>query len=185
MTSERFRFAWNNLMSSDPLAFDKGSDQRAAAIAARYSGLANNGGINSFLTCSNDLDASEVLESLVAVGALTAAKEFGSVLRGLGGTLPAASQKERFYALEALWRKSLNQHDVLSTQADEDINRALERHVVKHDAFYRRYRSLRDEGRKRLRGSIQNKDRAVQRRSECHPRGVWNKHPRGNAILSP
>ena len=161
MTSERFRFAWNNLMSSDPLAFDKGSDQRAAAIAARYSGLANNGGINSFLTCSNDLDASEVLESLVAVGALTAAKEFGSVLRGLGGTLPAASQKERFYALEALWRKSLNQHDVLSTQADEDINRALERHVVKHDAFYRRYRSLRDEGRKRLRGSIQNKDRAV------------------------
>jgi hypothetical protein len=128
--------AWNNLMFSDPLTFAKGSDKRAASISARYMSLANNGGINSFLTCSNDFDASEVLESLVAAGALTAAKEFGHVFRGLGGTLPAASQKERFYALEALWRKSLNEHDVLSTEANRDIIVALERHVEQNLAFY-------------------------------------------------
>src|SRR6185503_5800830 len=108
---ERLVVAWNNLvMRSDPSAYQKGSDKRAAAIAARYMSLANNGGINSFLTCSNDLAASEVLEALVAVGALTAAKEFGHVLRGLGGSLPAASQAERFHLLGRLWRKSLNEY---------------------------------------------------------------------------
>ncbi|MET0183083.1 MAG: hypothetical protein ABW199_09380 [Caulobacterales bacterium] len=123
-------------MFSEPLAFEKGSDKRAASISARYMGLANNGGINSFLTCSNDLDASEVLDSLVAIGAMTAAKEFSQVLRGLGHALPATSQEERFSALEALWHKSLNELDVLSLEADNDIADALKRHAEQNAAFY-------------------------------------------------
>ena len=46
------------------------------------------------------------------------------VLRGLGGTLPAASQNERFYALEALWRKSpltAEQMTAARAAADQDI----------------------------------------------------------------
>ena len=57
--------AWNNfVMNSRPAAYARGTNARAAAIANLYMGLANNGGINSFLTCSYDLDASEVLGTL-------------------------------------------------------------------------------------------------------------------------
>src|SRR5215468_8539686 len=76
-------------------------------------GLANNGGINSFLTCSSELDAAEVLQALVSVGALKAAQELGLVLRELGTPVPSSSEEDRFRLLERHWSDALDEHDVL------------------------------------------------------------------------
>ncbi len=129
--------AWNNfVMHSQPKDYQAGSIKRAAAIATLYMGLANNGGINSFLTCSHELDAREVLESLVSVGALMAAKQLNLVLRELKVPVPASSQEARFNLLMRHWPSSLDELDVLSREADEDLFRALEQHVTAHEAFY-------------------------------------------------
>src|SRR6266852_6309203 len=93
--------AWNNfVMRSQPSHYQVGSSKRSAAIAKLYMGLANSGGLNSFLTCSWELDASEVLAALVSVGALKAAQQFDLVLRGLGAPVPSSSQEARFRLLE-------------------------------------------------------------------------------------
>lgn len=77
--------AWNNfVMRSDACAHEQGSRKRAAAIACLYMGLglANNGGLNSFLTSTCDLDACEVVAALTAVGAHLAARQLEKVVQG-------------------------------------------------------------------------------------------------------
>jgi hypothetical protein len=88
--------AWNNfVMRSDPSSHEQGSRKRAAAIACLYMGLANNGGLNSFLTSTCDLDASEVVDALTVVGAHLAARQLDRVVQGLGKPLRRSSQEER------------------------------------------------------------------------------------------
>ena len=129
--------AWNNfVLLSQPSDYQVGTIERAAAIANLYVGLANNGGINSFLTCTNRLDATEVLESLVSIGALEAAKQFNMVLRGLKTSVPASSPEARFILLERHWTNLLDELDILSEEANADLRRALELHVTMHEAFY-------------------------------------------------
>jgi hypothetical protein len=129
--------AWNNfVMNIEPSNFEAGSSYRAAAIANLYMGLATNGGINSFLTCSHEFDATEVLEALISLGALTAAKEFNLVLRGLKVPVPASSQEARWSLLEQYWPSSLDNYDVLTEQAYRDLQQSLERHVKSNEAFY-------------------------------------------------
>jgi hypothetical protein len=50
--------------------------------------------------------------------------------------LPSSSQDARFRLLERHWSDALDEYDVLSSEADEDLMRALERHVLEHEAFY-------------------------------------------------
>lgn len=129
--------AWNNfVLRSQPSDFQVGNPLRAAAIANRYWGSANNGGINSFLTVSYDLDATETLEALISIGASEAAKQFNSVLLGLRVPLPASSQDDRWSLLERHWNESLDAHDLLSEEADRDLSRALKRHVKANEDFY-------------------------------------------------
>jgi hypothetical protein len=82
-----------------------------------------------------------VLESLISVGALKAAKQFNLVLRGLKAPVPATSQEARFILLERHWPSSLDEHDVLSEEANQDLLRALERHVTMNETFYLTLRS--------------------------------------------
>jgi hypothetical protein len=131
--------AWNNfVMNSNPAAHETGSAMRNAALANLYMGLANNGGINSFLTCSWDVDADEVLAALHFLSAHTAAKELGAILHALGAPLPASSQAERWDQLERLWTEELDDtiDDVLSTAADRDLMEVLKRHVRQYESFY-------------------------------------------------
>jgi hypothetical protein len=129
--------AWNNfVMASVPSNYQSGSKKRAAAIANRYWGLANNGGINYFLTCSYDFDATEVLESLILVGALEAAKQFNRVIQELKVPILASSQDARWSLLERHWPQSMDAHDVLSHDADRDLLRALNLHVQAYEDFY-------------------------------------------------
>ena len=71
-------------------------------------GLANNGGFNAFLSYSYDLDALEVLDSLLKVGALQAASHLDTVLRGLGVALPVMSQEKRATLLDEHWTDDLD-----------------------------------------------------------------------------
>ncbi len=129
--------AWNNFLTySGPSAHATGSDKRSAAIAAMYMGAANNGGLNSFLTCTWDLDADEVLSSLKALGAAVAARQLEHVLDGLGQPLPASSQDHRYDLLDMCWTDALNEHDTLSTEADVELMRVLDQHVQDNEAFY-------------------------------------------------
>lgn len=137
MTETPCAEAWNNfVMHVAPNDFETGSSYRTAAIANLYMGLSNNGGINSFLTFSHEFDAKEVLEALVSIGALTAAKQFNQVLQSLNVPVPASSQEARFQLLERHWPSLLDELDVLSQEADRDLLRALEQHVAKHETFY-------------------------------------------------
>lgn len=129
--------AWNNFVFfSQPDNYEAGDSMRSAAIAKQYMGLANNGGIDSFLTSSYDLGASEVLAALASVGASIATKELGHVLRTLGTPLPASSEEARWGLLEKYWSKSLDEYDLLSHEADSELMRVLEIHVREHEAFY-------------------------------------------------
>jgi hypothetical protein len=129
--------AWNNfVMRSDPSSHEQGSSRRAAAIACLYMGLANNGGLNSFLTSTCDLDASEVVEALTAVGAHLAARQLERVVQSLGKPLPRSSQEERESLLEKYWTDELDDFDVLSSEADAELFAALQRHVRENEAFY-------------------------------------------------
>jgi len=129
--------AWNNfVMLSEPSRHEIGSSKWSAAIAKRYMGGANNGGINSFLTSSWELDASKVLAALVSIGALQAAQQLDRVLRGLGVPVPSLCQDARFRLLERHWSDALDEYDALSSDADEDLMRVLKRHVLEHEAFY-------------------------------------------------
>jgi hypothetical protein len=129
--------AWNNfVLLSEPAQHAPGSERRAAAIACRYLSLSNNGGLNSFLTCSNDLDAEEVLASLIAVGAPVAADQFKAILRSIAEPLPAASQADRWAVLDRCWTEDMDRLDVLSEEADTELKHALERHVGRNAQFY-------------------------------------------------
>jgi hypothetical protein len=129
--------AWNNfVLGSQPSDHQAGSSLRAAALAKMYMGLANNGGINSFLTSSWDLDAAEVVEALVSVGAFAAAQDLSLVLRGLGVPVLRSSQDARWNLHERYWSEALDEHDFLSDEADAELMRVLERHVCEHEDFY-------------------------------------------------
>lgn len=132
--------AWNNfVMNTDSSKYGVGSMKRAAAIANLYWGLANNGGINSFLTSSYDLDASEVLASLETIGATQAAQQFRKVLDKLDSPLPASSHATRWDQLDSLWNDELDDiegFDVLSSEADSELAQKLEHHVSEYNDFY-------------------------------------------------
>ena len=129
--------AWNNfVMVSDFADYELGSEKRNAAIASMYMGLANNGGLNSFLTGAWDIDSAEVQNALEAVGATVAAEQFGAVLRELGVPLPAMWQDERWAALESAWSDKLDDLDVLSQEADKQLLSVLVKHVKEHEAYY-------------------------------------------------
>lgn len=137
MTEAEQMAAWNNMvMNAYPIAYKKGDERRAAAITSIYMGSANNGGINSFLTSSWDLDAREVLDALETLGAVVAAKQFRRVLKELGDPLPASTQAERWDRLDDLWTDELDALDVLSVEADKDLVAALERHVSTYAEHY-------------------------------------------------
>lgn len=125
-------------MHSDPASYERGSRMRAAAIANLFLGGANNGGLNSFLTSTYDLDGEEVLDALTALGAGKAARQLDAILTGLGSRLPASTQDERWGLLEERWRDALDEYDVLSKDADAELMAVLETHVAANEAFYSR-----------------------------------------------
>ena len=129
--------AWNNfVMRSDPVSYERRSNMRDAAIANMFMGGANNGGLNSFLTSSYALDAREAQDALTAVGAHKAARQLQTVLEGLNTALPASSQEERWRCLDENWRDELDEFDVLSDEANDELMTALARHVAENEAFY-------------------------------------------------
>ena len=123
-------------MCSEWHLYEPGSIKRAAAISALYMGLANNGGLNSFLTCTYDLDAREVVTSLSSIGALIASKQLEQVLKGVAVPLPIMSQSERWDALELYWTETLDEFDVLSSEADDELMAVLHHHVDDFEQFY-------------------------------------------------
>jgi hypothetical protein len=129
--------AWNNfVMRSDACAHEQESRRRAAAIACLYMGLANNGGLNSFLTSTCDLDACEVVDALAGVGAHLAASQLEKVVQGLGKPLRRSSQKERWNLLAQYWTDEIDDFDVHSSEADAELLAALKQHVRENEAFY-------------------------------------------------
>ena len=129
--------AWNNfVMHSDAEAYERGSGRRAAAIASIFMGGANNGGLNSFLTASYDLDANEVLDALNALGAAKAAHQLELVLQRLGASFPATTQEDRWATLEERWGDDLDKLDVLTRDADAELMMVLEKHVAANEEFY-------------------------------------------------
>ena len=125
-------------MHSAPASYERGSSKRAAAIANLFLGGANNGGLNSFLTSTPELDAEEVLDALTALGAGKAARQLDAILTGMGTRLPASSEEERWRLLEERWHEGLDQHDVLTSDADAELMAVLENHVAANEAFYSR-----------------------------------------------
>ena len=137
MGSSKNTDAWNKfVLNSEWADYSDGDIRRSAAIAKSYMGLANNGGINSFLTNTWELSAGEVLGALKAVGALYAASEFEMIVGALMAPVPVMTQDERWEFMEKHWRVGLNQFDMLSDEADEDLMNALEKHVQANEAFY-------------------------------------------------
>ena len=131
--------AWNNFVLRSGLPLPEGSQQyRAATIAALFMGLANNGGLNSFLTSSYELDAQEVVDALKAVGAGNAARQLEEVMQGLATSLPPMPQEERWGLLDRNWTDELDELDVLSREADTELVIALQRHVSRNEAYYLR-----------------------------------------------
>lgn len=129
--------AWNNfVVHSDPVAFEPGTNMRAAAIANMFLGCANNGGLNSFLTSCYAFDALEVQGALTAVGAHKAAHQLQAVLEGLNTMLPISSQEERWRRLDEHWHDKLDDFDVLSSEANDELVAALARHVADNETFY-------------------------------------------------
>jgi hypothetical protein len=129
--------AWNNfVMLSNPLSHEQGSNMRHAAIANMFMGCASNGGLNSFLTLSYELDAREVQHALATVGAHRAARQLQTVLDGLNTALRVSSEEERWRSLDEHWREELDQFDVLSDEANDELMAALTRHVAENEVLY-------------------------------------------------
>ncbi len=129
--------AWNNLVTNaDPAKYIPGDNRRAAAIVSSYMGIANNGGLNHFLTYSYDLDAHEVLASLEKLEASIAATQFRNVLEKLGGSLLASTEQARWDQLEDLWTEGLDENDFLTEAADQDLVKALTKHIEEYAEFY-------------------------------------------------
>jgi len=130
--------AWNNfVMRSSATSYEPGSSKRAAAIANLFMGAANNGGLNSFLTSTYDLDSSEVVGALTDLGASKAAHQLEIVLQGLGAPLPVSTQDERWNLLEEKWHDDMDELDVLTEEADSELMAVLEMHVAANEDFYR------------------------------------------------
>jgi hypothetical protein len=137
LTNTQQVVAWNTLvMNADPTKFPQGDIKRSAAIASIYMGIANNGGINHYLTYSHALDGDETYDALIALAANIAASEFSIVLEKLGEPLKATSQDARWDTIERLWTEELDAMDVRTKDADKDIVRALNKHINEHGAFY-------------------------------------------------
>jgi hypothetical protein len=135
--SDDFIQAWNTfVMNSEHSACEVGSERRAAAIANHFMALANNGGLNAFLTYSYDLAAREVVASLDLIGASLAADELRLVLDNLGVELEVQTQNKRWDLLELHWHDALDDHDVLSDMADQGLMSALQKHVCENRSFY-------------------------------------------------
>jgi hypothetical protein len=129
--------AWNNfVLANDPQLHEPGSDRRAAATACLFWNLANNGGLNSFLTATYDLNPLEVAEALRSIGAPSAARQLDRVLTGLREGLPVSSQQARWDAMDQHWTDALDELDVLSEEADAELLSALERHVERDREYY-------------------------------------------------
>ena len=129
--------AWNNLvLRSDPMAPNADRAKRAAAVASSFMGGANNGGINSFLASTPELGSQEVLDALVEVGAMEAARQFAAILTRLGQPLSRSSVVARWQSLDRLWSDELDAFDVLSPEADAELMSALARHVSENKAYY-------------------------------------------------
>jgi len=129
--------AWNNfVLLSDPSVLEIGSDMRAAALASLFLSGANNGGLNSFLTASFEYDPIEVHSALASVGAPKAAQQLGKILDRLDSPLQPSTQEMRWDQLDRLWTADLDQYDVLSEEADNELMRALARHVSINEAYY-------------------------------------------------
>ena len=123
-------------MLSEWHSYEAGSIRRAAALASLFMALANNGGLNAFLTSTCDFDAQEFVDALSLVGAAKAERQLASVLQGLGVPVPASSQSERWNTLDAHWTETLDELDTLSRQADDQLMLVLGRHVQEHESFY-------------------------------------------------
>ena len=137
MTDQMSVEAWNNFVTnSEPDLYKPGSQKRAASLVSLYMGLANNGGINSFLTSTSDLDASEIRDALQMLGATTAASELDRVLSGINIPLQASSQKKRWDLLELYWTDDLDDFDVVSEEADAEMISCLRSHVIENESFY-------------------------------------------------
>ncbi len=129
--------AWNNLvLESDPMTLPRGSSYRAASLAALYMGLANSGGINSFLTCTAELDAEEFVLALEQIGASTAASELKKIVSGIGVPILKSSREERWELLDRHWPSELNELDFLSEEADSELLEVLAAHVAANEEYY-------------------------------------------------
>ena len=129
--------AWNNfVMYSDPSDHVLKSEYRAAAIASQYMALANNGGINSYLTSTSELGGCETVQALECLGAGRAAKELDFVLQQLDVVLTPSSQEERWRVLDVYWPETLGELDLLSSEANTELLAKLALHVMEHEAFY-------------------------------------------------
>ena len=124
-------------MNSDPLVRDQCGNMRAAAIANMYVGLANNGGLNSFLTSSYEFSSQEVLDALMTIGAHEAAAQLALVVQGLGAPLMQSTQDERWALMLNLWKDDLDQYETLSEEANIELMGVLERHVDENEEYYR------------------------------------------------
>ena len=123
-------------MSSEAENYPAGSIFRDAALAKLFMNQSARGGLNSFLTNNWDVDAVEVVNALRAIGANSAADQLDVVLRKLGGSLPRATQDERWHFLEKHWKDEMNDYDTLSGESYRDLMEALESHVNKNKEFY-------------------------------------------------
>lgn len=131
--------AWNAfVMHSDPAAYERGSIERAAALANLFMGSANSGGLNSFLTSRHDLDAEEVLDALRLLGAEKSAQQFEPLLYGIGTRLSASIEDERWRILEEQGHDDLDELDTLTCAADEELLALLQTHGAANEAFYSR-----------------------------------------------
>ena len=98
--------------------------------------VANNGGLNHFLTVCNDLGGDEVVDALMEIGAVKAAAQLRTVVEGLGVPLPSSSEDARRSLVDEHWTEELEAHDVLTAEADQELMDVLQRHVSENEAFY-------------------------------------------------
>lgn len=128
--------AWNGFVSSHPDDCEYGSQKWSAALALLYMNLANNGGINSFLTCTHDIASDDVLLALSMIGADESSRQLAQVIEDLGCSLPAATQDERWDVLDRMWSDKLDELDILSEKADAELMKVLTAHVAAEQDYY-------------------------------------------------
>ena len=140
--------AWNNfVLNSYPFRPGINDIRRCATVANMFMALANNGGINSFLTSTYELGGQEVVDALAAMGATSAAGQLRAVLVGLDEPLVPSSAEARWSTLDRLWSDELDAFDVLSEQADIELLQVLQRHVENEIAYYLTLRECQPDGR--------------------------------------